>query len=65
MSALVTDRAGLVDLARDCQRRAKKMNDWERDFVANVSNLLGRGRKLSEAQVERLNATWDKVTADG
>lgn len=49
----------------DCEKRESRLTDWEREFIANVSEQLGRGRGLSPKQAETLERIWDKATERG
>ena len=37
-----------------------KFTDWERSFVASVSTLVRRGKKLTEKQTQILERLWEK-----
>ena len=49
-------------MIHDCLDREKRMNEWERGFIAD---LRRRRTALSPAQLEKLNAVWEKVTEKG
>jgi len=50
----------ITQMIEDCQKRRFKMNDWERDFISNISKKSSQN--LTERQIERLEIIWEKVT---
>lgn len=51
-----------AQMLEDCERRESKLNDWERNFIDNLSQQLAGGRRLSEKQLELLDEIWERVT---
>lgn len=52
-------------LVIDCEKRAKRLSDWEREFIATVKEQLKYGRGLSPKQAATLDETWERATAKG
>lgn len=51
-----------LTMCEDCERRESKLTDWERGFTASVKEQLEGGRGLTERQVEKLDAIWERIT---
>jgi hypothetical protein len=49
-------------LIEDCEERESKLSDWEREFIDSISRQLAAGRSLTDKQVEKLEAIWERVT---
>lgn len=49
-------------LIGDCQDRHRKLSSWEKDFLDSIQAQINRWSRLSEAQVEKLNEIWERVT---
>lgn len=49
----------------DCLARASLLDDWERDFLRNLTRTTNRGKRLSVDQLATLDKLWDRVTANG
>jgi len=41
--------------------QSDRMNGWECQFVENLCDVLDRGVKLSEKQVEKLKEIYDRL----
>lgn len=52
----IDDIAAMIE---DCEKRESKLDDWEREFIDNVS----RRESLTDSQVESLEKIWNRVTA--
>lgn len=46
----------------DCQNWQKKMNEWEQNFIASISQQYDERGTLSPAQHDKLESIWEKVT---
>ena len=49
----------------DCQNRDRKLNEWERGFIDSIHEQLGKTKRLSSKQVDKLNLIWERVTMEG
>ena len=49
----------------DCEKRESRISEWEQGFVDSVGSQLGRGRHLSQRQIETLEKIWERVTRHG
>lgn len=49
-------------LVADCEVREEKLSDWERTFIDSLSFQLRKGGSLTEKQVDKLEAIWERVT---
>lgn len=49
-------------MVKDCQERESKLTDWERGFVDSLEHQLAASRRLTDKQVETLDAIWDRIT---
>ena len=49
----------------DCQNRDRKLNEWERGFIDLIHEQLGRTKRLSSKQIDKLNLIWERVTKEG
>lgn len=49
----------------DCEKREKRLSEWEREFIASLRSRLEAGRMPTARQVETLNETWERATARG
>lgn len=54
-----------MEMVDDCENRESQMNEWECEFIESISNRLAEDSPLSEKQIEKLNAIWEKATAKG
>lgn len=52
-----------MQMVTDCERRQRKLNEWEQEFITSIRTRLERGTALSEAQAEKLDAIWERVTS--
>ena len=51
-----------VKMIEDCEKRESKLSEWEQSFIDSLSTQIGRGRSLSNKQVETLARIWERVT---
>lgn len=51
-----------TQMIKDCQNWHRKMNEWEQEFVASIAQRHAERKKLSAAQLDKLEAIWEKVT---
>lgn len=58
----MSDREEHVQMVDDCEKRESKLSDWERGFIDSIGRQLAEGRSLTDKQVERLDAIWERVT---
>lgn len=49
----------------DCEKRESRLDDFERNFIDSIGRQLAEGRALSPKQVDTLERTWEKATANG
>ena len=49
-------------MIEDCEKRSAKLSDWEVTFIDSLSTQVGRGRSLTDKQIETLQSIWDRVT---
>ena len=54
-----------ITLLDDCEKRESRLTDWERQFCDSLRRQIEEGRSLSPKQVEKLDDTWNRVTAKG
>ena len=54
-----------LQMVADCEARESRLSDWERGFIDNIGDQLGRNARLTERQASTLEQIWEKVTADG
>ena len=47
----------------DCEKRESKLSDWEAGFIDSLGKQMGEGRGLTDKQIEKLDAIWERVTA--
>lgn len=59
---MLSEHAQMVD---DCQKRAGRLDDWQRDFIASIAKQLVDGRALTKAQADKLDEVWEAATARG
>ena len=52
-------------MIEDCETRSHRLSDWETTFIDSVSNQRGKGKRLTDPQVDTLTKIWEKVTAKG
>ena len=48
-----------------CEKRKYRMNQWEHRFMVNCQRKIDKQLTLSPGQCNIVNATWDRVTANG
>lgn len=58
----MTDHDDHAQMIQDCESRESKLTDWERTFIDSLTKQVADGRALTEAQSEKLNEIWDRVT---
>jgi len=46
-------------MIEDIFKRKSQLNEWEIDFLYNIY----RSNKLSNAQIDKINKIWDRVTS--
>lgn len=51
-----------VQMIQDCELRSEKLTNWETDFIDSLSSQVVSGRTLTERQIEKLEAIWDRIT---
>ena len=54
-----------MQMVEDCEARESRLSDWEREFIASISEQLGKGRTLTPKQAETLERVWDEATKRG
>ena len=54
-----------VQMIDDCEARESRLSDWEREFIASISEQIGKGRTLTPKQAETLERVWDETTKRG
>ena len=52
------DAATMIE---DCEKRQEHLTEWEQIFIASIGEQIGE-RALSEKQMERLEAIWERIT---
>lgn len=52
-------------MIEDCEKRESRLSDWEREFIASLSEQIGRGRTLTPKQAETLERVWNEATRRG
>lgn len=52
----------LTQMIEDCEQRESKLSDWERGFISNLGDVIDKGYRVSEAQIEILEGIWEKIT---
>ena len=52
-------------MIHDCEQREGRLSDWERGFIDSLAQQIERGKVPTPKQVDRLNETWERVTARG
>jgi hypothetical protein len=50
-------------LINDCEKRYKKLNDWEKEFIGNISKQFYKKKTLNQSQLDCLNKIWEKATS--
>lgn len=50
-------------MLNDCCQREGRLSPWENDFICSLLEQFENKGALSERQVEKLEAIWEKVTA--
>lgn len=50
------------EMIKDCLNWYKKMNPWEQEFTTSIDERFTKYGKLSPAQLDKLEAIWEKVT---
>lgn len=58
----MTDSSEILTMIDDCEKRDRKLSDWEINFIDSLSVQLGRGNALTDKQVKKLTETWERVT---
>jgi len=53
----------IVILLNDCEKRLKKLNDWEKEFITNISKQYYTKKTLNQSQIDCLNKIWEKATS--
>lgn len=54
-----------LQMIDDCVRRDSRLSDWERTFLDSLQRQLEDGKTPSPKQLDKLNETWERVTARG
>lgn len=49
----------------DCEKRQRRLTEWEQNFVDSLQHQLGRGRIPTAKQIETLDTIWNRATAQG
>jgi hypothetical protein len=55
----------LADIRRAVEGGDLALNDWETDFIRNMSVLARAGQGLSDKQDETLEKIWKRATGNG
>ena len=58
----MTDLDDIPVMIEDCERRCSQLSDWEAGFIDSIAQQIGRGKGLTEKQVEKLETIWERVT---
>lgn len=59
----IVDRAELLQMVIDCERRQQRLTEWEREFIPSLKKQIQSDKTLSAAQTEKLDAIWERVTS--
>lgn len=54
-----------ITMIDDCEDRESRLTDWERGFLESIREQIEDGRVLTEKQSAKLDAIWERVTAQG
>ena len=52
-----------LTLIVDCEKRIKKISDWEASFIKAMRTCYEKRRELTSSQLEMLNKIWEKATS--
>jgi hypothetical protein len=52
----------IEQMLADCEARESKLTQWEIDFIQSLSDQFSE-RALSDRQINKLEAIWERVTA--
>lgn len=52
----------IVQMIQDCEARESQLSDWERGFIDSLGTQLAKGGRPSQAQQDKLDAIWERVT---
>ena len=55
----------IEQLLADCEKRERRLNEWEKEFITDMRHRFAAGRALSDNMRDRLNAIWEKATERG
>lgn len=53
----------IIILLDDCEKRYKKLNDWEKEFIENIRKQYIKKKALNQSQLDCLNKIWEKATS--
>lgn len=53
----------IAEISRAVSEGGFDLNEWETDFIKNVSRKVAAGQELSDLQDEILEKIWKKATA--
>ena len=54
-----------LQMIKDCKKRESRLTDWERDFIASMSDWADKGRSFTPKQMEIIDQIWEQATANG
>lgn len=57
--------AMIADIRRAVEEGGMNLDDWEMDFIRNMSVLARAGQALSDKQDETLEKIWKRATGNG
>lgn len=50
------------DMIEDCQLLEEQLSVWEIEFIDSIENQLGSGAMLTDAQRDKLDEIWERIT---
>lgn len=59
---MATNDNEIQTMIEDCEKRDRKLSDWETGFIDSLSVQIGRGVALTEKQIQKLTDVWERVT---
>ena len=56
------DNSDIPQMIEDCMNRESKLSPWELSFIQGLSESYFEYNSLSDAQRDKLDQIWEKVT---